>query len=141
MSQFNKINDTFSVAPQLPPHALDAAAKEGFVAVICNRPDHEEPGQPTLEDQAKTATRAGLAFHAVPFDMSSLDRGVIDAFELALKSADGPVLAYCRSGTRSTIAWCAVQLRAGRELESVLNDARSAGYELSAQAPLIQALA
>lgn len=140
MSQFNKIDDNFAVAPQLPAEAMEAAAKEGFHAVICNRPDDEDAGQPTLDDMSKAATRAGLAFHAVPYDMRTLDRGVIDAFEAAIASADGPVLAYCRSGTRSTIGWCVIQRRAGKSMDEVLSAARSAGYELSAQAPMIEAL-
>lgn len=140
MSQFTKIDDDFSVAPQLPASALEIAAKEGFQAVICNRPDGEEAQQPTLDEMAKSATRAGLAFHAVPFDMQTLDRGVIDNFETALKTANGPVLAYCRSGTRSTIAWCATQRRAGRSLEEVLTAALAAGYDLRAQAAMIEAL-
>lgn len=141
MSEFKKINDNFAVAAQLPPEAFERAARAGFKAVICNRPDGEEPGQPEMEDQAKAATRAGLAFHAIPFDMGSLDGGVIDAFEMSLASADGPVLAFCRSGTRSTIAWAAVQLRLGRPLDAVLAAARGGGYDLGAQAPMIQALA
>lgn len=140
MSQFNKIDGSFAVSPQLPAEAMETAAKEGFHAVICNRPDDEDAGQPTLDEICKAATRAGLAFHAVPFDMRTLDRGVIDAFEAAVATAEGPVLAYCRSGTRSTIAWCVIQRRAGKSIEDVLTTARSAGYDLSAQAPLIEAL-
>jgi len=140
MSQFTKITDDFAVAPQLPPAALDVAAKEGFHTVICNRPDGEDANQPTLDEMSKTATRAGMAFHAVPFDMHSLDRGVIDNFEAAINTANGPILAYCRSGTRSTIAWCVVQRRAGRNIDDVLSAAMAAGYDLRAQAAMIESL-
>ena len=140
MSQFNKIDDNFAVSPQLPAEAMEIAAKEGFHAIICNRPDDEDAGQPTLDEMSKAATRAGLAYHAVPFDMRTLDRGVIDAFEAAVASAEGPVLAYCRSGTRSTIALCVIQRRAGKSMDDILSAAHAAGYDLSAQAPMIEAL-
>ncbi len=140
MSQFTKIDENFAVSAQISTSALEIAAKEGFHTVICNRPDGEDANQPTHDEIAKSATRAGLAYHAVPFDMYSLDRGVIDAFETAVQSANGPVLAYCRSGTRSTIAWCVLQRRAGLPMSDVLAAAQSAGYDLHAQAPLIESL-
>ncbi len=141
MSQFIKITEDYSVAHQLGSAAMDAAAKAGFHAVICNRPDNEESNQPTLDEMAKTAARAGLAFHAIPFDMNSFDRAVVDALETAIGTAKGPVLAYCRTGTRSTMAWCALQRRAGREMADILEDARAAGYELDGAAGLIESLA
>lgn len=140
MSLFIKITDRFSVASQLSPEAMEQAAKEGFHTVMCNRPDDEEANQPTLDKMAKAATRSGLAFHAVPFDMTSLDRGIIASFEAAIETADGPVLAYCRSGTRCTIAWCVTQRRAGESMANVLATARAAGYELTAQTEIIEAL-
>ena len=140
MSTFPKLDDNFAVTPQINEDVIQAAAQAGYQAIICNRPDNEEPGQPQAEVLSKAATRAGLAFHQVPFDMGSLDKGVIDAVAAAIDSCEGPVLAYCRTGTRSTIAWCVIQRRAGAPMNDVLQSAQNAGYALAPQAPMIDAL-
>jgi len=140
MGQFLKLDDNFAVAPQLSADDLKVAADAGIRTIVCNRPDGEDPTQPESAQMARTAAGLGLSFHDVPFNMHTLDKGVIDNLEIALGAVEGPVLAYCRSGTRSSIAWCVLQRRAGKTLEEVLDSARAAGYELSSQAPLIEAL-
>jgi uncharacterized protein (TIGR01244 family) len=96
-----KISDDFFVGPQIEPADVAALAQNGFRAIICNRPDNEQFGQPSAEAIGKAAAEAGLAFHYIPVVPGQSGRAEVEAMAKALKAADGPVFAYCRSGARS----------------------------------------
>jgi len=93
----------FSVAPQLQPNDLAEIARQGFRAVINNRPDGEGgPDQPRAEDLRAAAEAAGLAYVFLPVPPSGFgDEPVVRLREL-LAELPQPVLAFCRTGTRST---------------------------------------
>lgn len=96
-----KISEDFFVGPQIQPADVAALAKNGFGAVICNRPDNEQFGQPSAEAVGRAAAEAGMAFHYIPVVPGQAGRKEVDAMAEALRSADGPVFAYCRSGARA----------------------------------------
>ncbi|MCE2820781.1 MAG: TIGR01244 family phosphatase, partial [Phenylobacterium sp.] len=104
MSEFHRVTERLSVAPQLAPEDMAAAAAQGFKRVVCNRPDGEGPGQPTGAEMKAAAQAAGLEFVHIPF-AGMPDAATADAVFAAVSGAAGPVLAYCRSGTRSVTAW------------------------------------
>ncbi|WBU54498.1 TIGR01244 family sulfur transferase [Paracoccus sp. SCSIO 75233] len=125
-----KINDRISVAPQILPQEVAEAAEMGFRTIICNRPDGEESGQPAEADIAAAASAAGLEYRFLPIWPGSFDSATIDGFGAALEELPGPVLAYCRSGTRSATVWSLSQ--SGRlPPEQILSETRAAGYDLS----------
>ena len=131
MSEFRRVTDQISVAPQISLSDLAAAAAQGFKLVINNRPDGEEPGQPNSAQIEAAAQDAGLAYAHIPVRGSPTWEQV-EAERLLLESATGPVLAYCRSGTRSIITWSLGQTEAGTYTRAelvALGDA--AGYDLS----------
>ena len=101
MEKVNPIGDGFATTSQLDPEDLGAAAAAGFRSVICNRPDDEEPGQPSADEIGQAAAAAGLAFAYLP--VSSRDIALDDARAMrgALERLPGPILAYCRTGARS----------------------------------------
>jgi len=135
MSEFRRVTERLSVSPQLAPGDMAAAAAQGFVRVICNRPDAEGPGQPTGAEMKAAAQAAGLDFVHIPF-AGMPDAATADAVFAAVAEAPGPVLAYCRSGTRSVTAWALGSLRAGdHDRESLVALAAGAGYDLSAVLP------
>jgi sulfide:quinone oxidoreductase len=101
----SKISDDYAVAPQILPDEVSAIAKQGFVAIICNRPDGEEPGQPALADIIAACSEAGLSFHHVPVSGMSIPDDAIAEHRRVIDQSDGPVLAYCRSGQRSLLIW------------------------------------
>ncbi|MGB8623714.1 MAG: TIGR01244 family sulfur transferase, partial [Paracoccaceae bacterium] len=101
----NRIAEDFSAAPQITPDDVAEAARAGFRTIICNRPDDEVPDQPQAADVAAAAKAAGLEFRHIPFSGGNLTPETVAAFEAALADCPGPVLAYCRSGTRSTMCW------------------------------------
>ena len=105
------LSPTFAVAPQISPEDVQAIAAAGFKSIICNRPDDEGESQPSFEAVAQAAAQAGLqARHlpVIPSDISEAD-GV--AMAQLLSELPGPVLAYGRSGSRSSTLW---QLAQGR---------------------------
>ena len=135
MSEFRRVTERLSVSPQLAPGDMAAAAAQGFVRVVCNRPDAEGPGQPTGAEMKAAAQAAGLDFVHIPF-AGMPDAATADAVFAAVSGAPGPVLAYCRSGTRSVTAWALGSLRAGdHDRESLVALAAGAGYDLSAVLP------
>ena len=135
MSEFHRVTERLSVAPQLAPEDMAAAAQQGFVRVVCNRPDSEGPGQPSGGAIKAAAQAAGLEFVHIPF-AGMPDAATADAVFAAVSEAPGPVLAYCRSGTRSVTAWALGSLRAGdHDREALVALAAGAGYDLSAVLP------
>jgi uncharacterized protein (TIGR01244 family) len=93
----------FSVAPQLEPAAMAAAAAAGFRSVINNRPDFEGgPDQPTHAKMETAAVAAGLTYRYLPVNGSYQSPEEITRFKQLLESLPKPILAFCRSGARSS---------------------------------------
>lgn len=130
-SQFRKVTENFWVSPQLLEEHVQAAADADFHTIINNRPDGEEPGQPTSAQVAEWAKARGLAYVALPF-AGQLNREVVEGMGNAVASGAKPVLAFCRSGTRSISLWAMAEALAGRRVkEDLLERGEAAGYDLS----------
>ncbi|AIT07341.1 MULTISPECIES: TIGR01244 family sulfur transferase [Sphingomonas] len=141
MADIRSINDRISVAPQIAPEDIAAIKAAGFVAIVNNRPDDEDSGQPSGDTIRAAAEAAGLAYSAIPVTHAGFSHPQIDAMAAALTAADGPVLAYCRSGTRSCNLWALAAAKAGRDPELLVAQARGAGYDLAGMKPTLDALA
>jgi sulfide:quinone oxidoreductase len=124
-----KISDTFSVSPQIAPGDVPGIKEAGFRAIMCNRPDGEDAGQPDIAAIAAAAEAAGLEFRAVPIVSGALSEGDLADFRAALAEMPAPVLAYCRSGTRCTTVWSIVQIGQMPERE-IVSAAADAGYDM-----------
>jgi uncharacterized protein (TIGR01244 family) len=128
---FHKVTDGFWVSPQLEVEDVTAAAAQGFRMILNNRPDGEDPDQPSGADIEAAALAAGLAYAAVPIRGRPGPSQIVAAGQ-ALETADGPVLAYCRSGMRSIATWALVQSGSGAMSRGdLVGLARDAGYDLS----------
>lgn len=101
----SKVSDNYAVAPQILPDEVSTIAEQGFVAIICNRPDDEEPGQPSVKVIAAACSEAGLAFHHVPVSGMPVPEDAIAEHRQVIEQSGGPVLGYCRSGQRSLVIW------------------------------------
>jgi uncharacterized protein (TIGR01244 family) len=131
MTDFRKVTDDFSVAPQIELEDIARAKAEGFVLVINNRPDGESPDQPTSAQMEAAAQAAGIAYAHIPVRGGPTPEQV-DVEQRLLADATGPVLAYCRSGTRSIVTWSIGKAQAGERSRSELIDlGAEAGYDLS----------
>lgn len=139
--QIRRIDDRISVSPQIDPADVTTLAAEGFLAIVNNRPDGEEAGQPEGEPIRTVAETLGLDYTAIPIDQSGFSHARIDAMRAALDAARGPVLAFCRSGTRSTHLWALAEAKAGGDPAEITAKAAAAGYDLSGIRPLLESLA
>ena len=125
-----KIDDHTSVAPQISPEEVAAIAKAGFAEIVNNRPDDEEPGQPSGAEIAAAAAEAGIAYRAIPVGHSGFSGNQVEAMAQALTAASGPVLAFCRSGTRSAHLWALARARMGDDPAVLTAKAAGAGYDI-----------
>lgn len=127
---FRTLDDRVSVWGQITPAEVAEAAAAGFAAIVNNRPDGESPDQPAGAEIAAAARAAGLAYVAIPVDHSGFPEARVAAMAEALEAADGPVLAFCRSGTRSTFLWALARARLGDDRDALIAKAARAGYDL-----------
>lgn len=140
MASIRRINDHISVAPQIDPADVVEAARAGFVAIVNNRPDDEEAGQPAGESIRTVAETLGLAYHAIPITHAGFSATQVEAMREVLDNVDGPVLAYCRSGTRSTNLWALAEASRGEHPAGLIEQAAGAGYDLNGLRPMLDAL-
>ncbi|HEY0624144.1 TIGR01244 family sulfur transferase [Sphingomonas sp.] len=140
MASIRRINDQVSVAPQLDPADIVEAARAGFTTIVNNRPDDEEAGQPAGEAIRAVAETLNLAYHAIPITHAGFSAPQVDAMRAVLADAEGPVLAYCRSGTRSANLWALAEASRGEHPAGLIEAAAGAGYDLNGLRPLLDQL-
>lgn len=136
--QLHVIDATLAVAAQMQPEELAGLAEQGFAAVICNRPDGEEPSQPPLDDMRRAAQEDGLAFHHIPVAGGLFPPAAVAAFAAIRRGTQGKVLAYCRTGTRAASLDALANVRS-LSVKDRLTNAKAAGYDLSAVAERLAA--
>ena len=124
-----RIGDRVAVAGQLRPADMPALAAAGFVHVVNNRPDGEAPDQPAGETVRAAAEAAGLGYTAIPIDHTGFPAAKVERMRAVLDSAPGPVVAFCRSGARSTVLWALAEAQAGRPAAEILDAAEEAGVD------------
>ena len=118
-----------SVSKQILPEDMQAIKNAGFRAIICNRPDGEGADQPTFEEISKAAQTAGLEAAYLPIVSGKVTDEDAVAFDKMLAQLPGPVLAYCRTGTRSATLWSLGQANQ-RSLADILAATKAAGYDM-----------
>lgn len=134
-----QITANYFVAPQIETADAQGIAAAGIKTVICNRPD-AEVGPDFQADAIEAAIFSqGLKFVRLPLTHQTMNPENVKRHESAVAQSDGPVLAYCASGTRSTIVWALGQ--AGKmEIDDILAAARSGGYDLENLRPTLEAI-
>ena len=113
------INEQLSVSDQLSVADLGEAAKAGFKSLICNRPDGEGPDQPPFAEIEKAAKIVGIEARYIPVISGQVLDTDADAFGNAMDALPKPVLAYCRTGNRSTSLWALYQSRSIMPLRAI----------------------
>lgn len=137
---FRRIDDTLLVSPQIGVAEVAEARAQGVTTIINNRPEEEEPGQPTGAEIEAAARAAGMDYVAIPITHAGFSGPQVDAMRAALDEADGNVLAYCRSGTRSTLLWALAEAKAGHAPTTIAAKAADAGYDITPVRALVNAL-
>ena len=128
---FTKLTDNIFVAPQIDTDAVAAAKAEGVTLIINNRPEDESADQTPGAAIEAAATEAGIEYLAIPVTHAGFAEWQVTAMADALEKADGKVLAYCRSGTRSTLLWALARASRGDHPAVLAEQAADAGYDLS----------
>ena len=128
---FRMLTDTFYAAPQITASDVADAAKAGFSVIINNRPEDESGDQTSGADIAAAAEAAGLDYVAIPVTHAGFAAWQVTAMAEALDKAKGKVLAYCRSGTRSTFLWALARASQGEHPATLAEKASDAGYDLA----------
>lgn len=127
-----QIAEKLYVAPQLTAADIRDAKAKGVVAIINNRPDGEEPGQPTAAENGAVAVAESLGYTHIPVVPGQIGEGQVRAFQKALAEANGPVLAHCKTGTRSATLYVIGEVLDGRmRKDEVIGFGQSAGLDLS----------
>ena len=140
-SMFRKINEEISVSPQISLEDVAAAKAEGVTLIINNRPDGEDPSAPQSADIEAAASAAGIDYVTIPITHSGFSAPQVDAMIAALGGTKGKTLAYCRSGTRSTLLWSLAQAKQGVAPDEIARLAGNAGYDITPVRAMVDALA
>ena len=134
------LSPTFAVSPQIGVEDIPAIVAAGYTTIICNRPDAEVPPSHQARAIGDAAKAAGLKFVVQPVTHQGLNMEMIADQKASMDAADGPILAYCASGTRSSIVWSFAQ--AGEmPTQDIIAATSAAGYDLGGMGPQIDAIA
>ena len=137
---FRRVTDQLQVSPQIGLAEVAEAAAIGVKLIVNNRPEGESDDQTPGAEIEAAARAAGLGYVAIPVTHAGFSEPQVTAMAEALNGADGPVLAYCRSGTRSTLLWALAEASQGGDPDALTNMAAKAGYDLGPVRPLIDML-
>ena len=122
-----QVDESMMVGGQLYPERI---AGLGVALIVNNRPDHEEPGQPTSAEIEAAAKAAGIAYRHIPVSGGFSQAQVAEMADV-LANAEGPALAFCKSGMRSIYLWALARARLGSDPDDLSAKALAAGYDLS----------
>lgn len=137
---FRRLSDTVLASPQISIADLTEAKALGVGLVINNRPEGESDDQVPGPEIEAAARGMGMDYVAIPVTHAGFSGPQVEAMAAALANSGGKVLAYCRSGTRSTLLWALAQASEGADLEAVTAQAADAGYDVSPVRPLMDML-
>lgn len=141
MTDYRRVTPEFAVAGQLELADVARAASEGFKVLVSNRPDGEDPGQPSAAEMKTAAEAAGMRFVGLPYT-GPTPPGIVGETATLLDETSGPVLAYCRTGRRSIMAWALAQALAGaKRPDEIIALAGRAGYDLEGARGALDTLA
>ena len=121
-----------SAAGKLDRSDIEALAQAGIRTIVNNRPDGEDPGQLPAAEARQIAEGLGILYHHIPVTGPSLSRADVDAFAAVLASAPQPIVAHCRSGTRSTLLWALTRMRQGADPAALVAEAARHGIDIAA---------
>jgi uncharacterized protein (TIGR01244 family) len=129
--QLVSLGSGLSVTGRLDRTDIDALARAGVRTIINNRPDGEDPGQLPAAEARRIAEAHGLAYHHIPITAATLSRADVDAFAATLRDAPAPIVAHCRSGTRSALLWALARMRGGADPFALVAEAARHGIDIA----------
>ena len=125
------IDKNYYVSPQIEQYQIAEIASKGFVKIICNRPDLEVPPSLGSTVMADLAAKEEIEFHILELTHETMTpENILKQREIFI-DANGPVLAYCASGTRCSVIWALGEAITGTNIDYILEKTSAAGYNLS----------
>lgn len=137
---FRTLTEDLLVAPQITVDAVTEAAALGVTLIINNRPEGESDDQTAGAEIESAAQAAGIDYVAIPVTHAGFSEWQLEAMTDALRKNRGKVLAYCRSGTRSTLLWALAQARSGMHPAEIAERAAAAGYDVAPVSMMLDTL-
>ena len=113
-----QLDDKVLISGQITPDEVAEFAAQGVTMIVNNRPDGEDPGQPTGAEIEEAAQAAGLGYRSIPI-IRGIGPADAEAMQDAIRATEGRMLAFCRSGTRSALAWALAKNDEGMEREEI----------------------
>ena len=138
---FRQLSEQVFASPQIGIEQVREAARQGIALIVNNRPEDESEDQTPGDAIAAAAREAGLDYIAIPITHAGFSESQVAAMREALTRASGPVLAYCRSGTRSTLLWALAEASRGQSPHTLAAAAAQAGYDVTPVRALMDMLA
>ena len=138
---FRQISESVYASPQIGVEEIAKAKDLGITMIINNRPEGESDDQTPGAQIAEAAAAAGMEYVEIPVTHAGFAQNQVFAMAEALERSVGPVLAYCRSGTRSTLLWALARAKAGDNPDELARQAAAAGYDLSPVRQIMDVLA
>jgi uncharacterized protein (TIGR01244 family) len=137
---FRQLSDRVLASPQIDLADLAEAKAQGVTFIVNNRPEGESDDQTPGAEIEAAAKAAGLGYVAIPVTHAGFSEGQVQAMAQAL-GGEGKILAYCRSGTRSTLLWALAEASRGADPAVLADQAAQAGYDITPVRPLVDMLA
>lgn len=138
---FRQLTDRIFASPQIGLAEVAQAAAQGIGLIVNNRPEGESDDQVPGTEIEAAARAAGLGYVAIPVTHAGFSEAQVKAMAAALASTDRPILAYCRSGTRSTLLWALAEASRGESPQALAEAAARAGYDVGPIRALMDMLA
>ncbi len=129
--EIKQLTPNLSVAPQVTAADIGDIAAQGFKTILCNRPDGEAENQPDFASLQAAAQACDVELIYQPVSPKTVTKENVVDFSNIVESARGPVLAYCRTGTRCTILWGLGESAKGTPIQEIIATATKAGYDIS----------
>lgn len=141
MPDFKPLTQTVLASEQIQIVDVAVAKASGITTIVNNRPDGEDPTAPQSEAIEAEAIAAGLRYVSIPIGHSGFSEVQVDTMMTALNECEGNLLAYCRSGTRSTFLWALASAKMGGDPDAITKAAFEAGYDVSPVRAMMDMLA
>jgi len=141
LPDFKSLSATVFTSQQITLADITSAKAAGVSVIVNNRPDGEEPSAPQSAAVEAEALAIGLDYVSIPIGHSGFSDVQIDAMIEAMQDARGSILAYCRSGTRSTFLWALASAKIGATPDMITQAALAAGYDVTPIRPMMDMLA
>ena len=138
---FRQLSDTVYASPQIGIAEVAKAQELGIKLIVNNRPEGESEDQIPGAEIATAAHAAGMDYIEIPITHAGFSQDQVKAMADALAQTSGPVLAYCRSGTRSTLLWSLAEASRGGNPQKIAAQAAQAGYDITPVRAIVDMLA